>query len=77
MNAHPYQLMAFSSALKLEIRSGIQINRQYSTFKASIKKALGVPPQGSLSLLKKAYTLYLLTLPDESLKERCLKLLNE
>lgn len=77
MNVHPYQLMAFSSALKLEINAGIQVNRQYSVFKAQVKKALGVPPRGSLSSLKKAYNQYLLSIPDESLKQKCLKLLNE
>lgn len=77
MNVHPYQLMAFSSALKLEIKAGIKVNQQYDTFKGQVKKALGIPPRGSLLSLKKAYNQYLLSIPDKTLRESCLKLLNE
>jgi len=73
LNLHPYQCLAFASALHLE-ELGCVASRSYPLFKKYVKAQLGVPPRGSMNRLKEAYRLFLETNYDQVLVKKCIKL---
>jgi hypothetical protein len=73
LNLHPYQCLAFASALRLE-ELGCVANRNYPSFKKYVKAQLGLTPRATMGKLKEAYRVFLETNYDQVLVEKCIKL---